>query len=858
MADLIQTVEDEELPEGRQEDAEEDELVPASKSALNFRDLVSDNDNEAKPDEGSGWNFESHTADAQNAPAKDPAGYLAELIKERLARKQEEAAAEVADEADEALPKEGGKRGKKRKKVSASTSAPEAAADVSEEPKTEAPPDFIPARTFGGARPGMCFKKGKKGLGYYIDVLAPGYKPPVKTPVAKAEASPADAKSKKPRHTEEAERAKKKEAAVKSLVEQAEAAQKKEAAAGEEAARSSAVKKGTIGHLRTDTHWADLRLSRPLLRAVADLSFETPTPIQRDVIPPAMAGQDILATAETGSGKTASFLLPILERLCQSPNVRSRKYDPSGRLLMGRVATKAMILIPSRELAVQCHSMLKNLSKYTMVNYQLVAGGFAQKEQATSLRQQPDIVVATPGRLLDHLLNTQSVHMELLEVVVFDEADRLLELGFRQECMTVLQHCAKGRQTMLFSATLNASVGDLAELALLKPVRVHVNKVNRVAEMLEQEFVKAPKEELREAVLLSLVTRNYTKRVIVFCATKKATHRIAILLGLNGLSFTEISGNLLQADRVRALQSFQSGSADFLVATDLAARGLDLQNVDTVINFHLPLDTPRYIHRVGRTARAGRSGRAVTIYTPEEYLKVKKLGKQVCTQVKAKVFKRNIAAEALTQWAETIESLEGDIEEIQQEEGIERESRYANMLMDKSDNMTKNKEAIHSRPAKTWFLSGVDKKKLKAEQTTKIKAIENEDLGEGEEEPAGKAVQESKPVLTEIEQREERFRLRVREKYFKKVADGKTDNAKEQAMARRMVRGAKSKNKLVRMTKEADSGLYDKPEKGGKKSKGGYKQKKNKKSGKGGGKASQAKPGKPKAGKPGKGGRRTR
>ncbi|CAK9017525.1 Probable ATP-dependent RNA helicase ddx27 (DEAD box protein 27), partial [Durusdinium trenchii] len=203
---------------------------------------------------------------------------------------------------------------------------------------------------------------------------------------------------------------------------------------------------GTPKHLRTNVHFADLRLSKPLLRACSELKFECPTPVQRDVIPPALAGSDILATAETGSGKTASFLLPTLERLCQSSSVRARRRDAAGRLILGPVGTKAVVLIPTRELAVQCHSMLEGLSKYTMVTHQLVAGGYIAHDQAASLRHQPDLVIATPGRLLDHLMNSQSVHMELLEIVVFDEADRLLEMGFRQECLEVLKRCAKGRQ----------------------------------------------------------------------------------------------------------------------------------------------------------------------------------------------------------------------------------------------------------------------------------------------------------------------------------------------------------------------------------------------------------------------------
>ncbi|CAJ1373408.1 unnamed protein product, partial [Effrenium voratum] len=353
---------------------------------------------------------------------------------------------------------------------------------------------------------------------------------------------------------------------------------------------------GTPEHLRTDLHFADLRLSKPLLRACSELQFQCPTPIQRDVIPLALKGSDILATAETGSGKTASFLLPTLERLCQSSSVRARRRDAAGQLILGPVGTKAVVLIPTRELAVQCHAMLQNLAKYTLVTYQLVAGGYVAHDQAASLRHQPDLVVATPGRLLDHLMNSQSVHMELLEIVIFDEADRLLEMGFRQECLEA------GRDaTMLFSATMNASVEDLAGLALIKPERVHASPVNAVAQTLEQEFVKAPSAELREAALLSLVSRNYDSKVIVFCSTKQVAHRLAIIFGLCRLKFAEIHGELSQGERAASLQSFQSNKADFLIATDIASRGLDLPNTKTVINFQLPADVTRYIHRVGRT-----------------------------------------------------------------------------------------------------------------------------------------------------------------------------------------------------------------------------------------------------------------
>eukprot|EP00746_Dinoflagellata_sp_MGD_P073058 gnl/MRDRNA2_/MRDRNA2_29654_c0_seq2.p1 gnl/MRDRNA2_/MRDRNA2_29654_c0~~gnl/MRDRNA2_/MRDRNA2_29654_c0_seq2.p1 ORF type:complete len:716 (+),score=192.95 gnl/MRDRNA2_/MRDRNA2_29654_c0_seq2:60-2150(+) len=474
-------------------------------------------------------------------------------------------------------------------------------------------------------------------------------------------------------------------------------------------------------HLVTNIRFADLSLSRPLLRAVDDMGFDSPTPIQRDVIPPALAGRDILATAETGSGKTASFLLPLLERLLQSANVRGRKRDAAGQIVTGRVATKATILIPTRELGVQCHSMLKGLSKHSNITSQLVTGGYQQHEQSISLRHQPDIVVATPGRLLDHLINTQSVHMELLEIVIFDEADRLLELGFRTECLEVMKRCSKGRQTMLFSATLNASVQDLAALALIKPVKVAVNKVS-VATNLEQEFVKVPSEALREAVLLSLCMRTFKKSVIVFCQTKVACHRLAIIFGLCSLRFAEVHGNLTQNQRLEALERFQAGEADFLFATDLAARGLDLPHVETVINFQLPSDPSRYIHRVGRTARMGRYGRAVTLHTPEEYHRVKKLGRQCAKDTQAKVLRRTVSSQSVEECSVKIAGFEKSIKAILVDEDLEKEMLSADKLINKQENMQAHKKEIAGRPAKTWVMTNGEKIQIQKEDSERKEA----------------------------------------------------------------------------------------------------------------------------------------
>eukprot|EP00421_Protoceratium_reticulatum_P065363 CAMPEP_0168423450 /NCGR_PEP_ID=MMETSP0228-20121227/34315_1 /TAXON_ID=133427 /ORGANISM="Protoceratium reticulatum, Strain CCCM 535 (=CCMP 1889)" /LENGTH=690 /DNA_ID=CAMNT_0008437413 /DNA_START=13 /DNA_END=2082 /DNA_ORIENTATION=+ len=560
-------------------------------------------------------------------------------------------------------------------------------------------------------------------------------------------------------------------------------------------AKRPARQEDTLGHLNTGMHFAELRLSKPLLRAVAELKFETPTPIQRDVIPPALRGLDVLATAETGSGKTASFLLPILERLCQSPTVRARKRGPDGRLIVLHPATKAMVLIPTRELAVQCHAMLKDLAKYTSVTHQLVAGGFLAQDQAQSLRAQPDIVIATPGRLLDHLLNSASVHLELLEIVIFDEADRLLELGFKEECNQVLQRCSKGRQTMLFSATMNSSVEDLANLALVKPVRVHANPVNRVAETLEQEFVKCPSEELREAVLLSLCERNYTTNVIIFCATKQAAHRLAIVFGLCGWRFAEIHGNLAQAERVQALKRFQNEEVDFLLATDLAARGLDLVNVETVVNFHLPVDHSRYIHRVGRTARMGRVGKAVTIYSPEEYARVKMLGKQCCSKVKSTVLKRTVAPAAMELWAKKVQAMDNDIEVIGTEESLEREVRLADMLAGKSDNLQKYRKEINSRPAKQWYMSNRDKAEQKADEVHKIQKM-TEAAAQGPPEPVKRDAKGKK--RKQMETPEQKRQRRAKEKFIRDKENKKAEKIHDENRIRASARRAKKKERPVK------------------------------------------------------------
>ena len=353
--------------------------------------------------------------------------------------------------------------------------------------------------------------------------------------------------------------------------------------------------------------FAQLPLSRPLLRGVAAMGYVRPTAIQSAVIPTALSGQDICASAVTGSGKTAAFLLPIMERLLHRST--------------GRIG--ALILTPTRELAAQCFGMVSTLSQFTRLTASLVVGGVKNlNSQAAELRARPQIVVATPGRLLDHVLNSSGVTLEDVEFVILDEADRLLSLGFEDEVRELIQACPTERQTLLFSATMNTKVDDLVKLSLRRPVRIRISvkekstKDLEVAPRLEQEFVRirSGNEGInREAILLALLTRVFSTGTIVFFETKVKAHRLMIICGLCGIKCAELHGNLTQTQRLEALEKFRSGGVEVLLATDLAARGLDINRVETVINFEMPTQVETYIHRIGRTARAGRGGRSCTL-----------------------------------------------------------------------------------------------------------------------------------------------------------------------------------------------------------------------------------------------------
>ena len=346
--------------------------------------------------------------------------------------------------------------------------------------------------------------------------------------------------------------------------------------------------------------FAQLKLHPNLLRGIKDLGFTRPTPIQSDAIPPAMQGLDLLATATTGSGKTAAFLLPILHHLIDER----------------RGVTRALVLTPTRELAAQIVEDLNALAVHTPLTSAAVFGGVGMGPQEHAFRSGVDVIVATPGRLLDHF-RAPYAKLSGLKYLVLDEADRMLDMGFLPDIRRVLRHLPPRRQTLFFSATMPAAIADLAREMLRNPTTINMSPRAAPAIGITQAIYPVP-QHLKTALLLALLKRGEIHDALVFTRTKHRADRVARSLSAAGIQTDRIHGNRSQAQRTQALSGFKSGKYRVLVATDIAARGIDVTALGHVVNFDVPAVSDDYIHRVGRTARAEATGTAFSLVSPEE------------------------------------------------------------------------------------------------------------------------------------------------------------------------------------------------------------------------------------------------
>jgi ATP-dependent RNA helicase RhlE len=346
--------------------------------------------------------------------------------------------------------------------------------------------------------------------------------------------------------------------------------------------------------------FTEFGLHQALLRGVEDLGFEQPTPIQRDAVPPALQGRDILACAMTGSGKSAAFLLPILNRLADRP----------------RGVTRALILTPTRELAAQIDEHRAELGRHTKLTGAAVFGGVGMSPQERAFRQGVDIMVATPGRLLDHFRNPYA-RMDGLEILVLDEADRMLDMGFLPDIRRVLRHLPTKRQTMFFSATLPGPIVELSREMLHDPVKLNIERRSSPATGITHGAYEVAQTQ-KSPLLVHLLNTGEMQSVVVFTRTKHRANRLADYLAKQGVSCDRIHGSRSQPQRTQALAAFKRGETRVLVATDIAARGIDVEALSHVVNFDVPHVAEDYIHRVGRTARAEATGDAYTFVSPEE------------------------------------------------------------------------------------------------------------------------------------------------------------------------------------------------------------------------------------------------
>ncbi|NCV59478.1 MAG: DEAD/DEAH box helicase, partial [Betaproteobacteria bacterium] len=372
---------------------------------------------------------------------------------------------------------------------------------------------------------------------------------------------------------------------------------------------------------RNLVQFSEFGFAEPINRAIAEMGYTVPTPIQAQAIPVVLLGDDVMGAAQTGTGKTAGFALPILQRLM---------VHASSSVSPARHPVRALMLAPTRELADQIYVNVREYAKYTTLRVAVVFGGVDIKPQLASLRQGCEILIATPGRLLDHI-EQKSVSLTQVQALVLDEADRMLDMGFLPDIHRILRLLPAERQSLMFSATFSPEIRKLAETFLRQPKLIEVARRNALADNVEQTVYRLDSDEQKRLAVPHLLRERGLSQVIVFTNTKIGASRLARELAREGLSSDAIHGDKSQQDRLATLEAFKQGKVAVLVATDVAARGLDIAELPAVINFDLPYSPEDYVHRIGRTGRAGASGVALSLMTQtdDRYLsEIEKLTKR--------------------------------------------------------------------------------------------------------------------------------------------------------------------------------------------------------------------------------------
>ena len=361
-----------------------------------------------------------------------------------------------------------------------------------------------------------------------------------------------------------------------------------------------------------------LGLSEPLLRAISKKGYETPSPIQAKAIPPVLEGKDVLASAQTGTGKTAGFTLPLLHNLTKQQSQRHRPI-------------RALILTPTRELAAQVYTNVKEYSEFLDIRSAVIFGGVNQKPQVATIKNGIDVLVATPGRLID-LENQGLLSLKRVEIFVLDEADRMLDMGFLRDIERVMKLIPDKRQNLMFSATFSKDIKKLAYSILNNPVMVEATPENTAVEVIEQKVYRVAKTK-KTGLIIKLISEGDWQQVLVFTRTKHGANRLTKKMVSAGITAAAIHGNKSQGARTKALAGFKSGKIRVLVATDIAARGLDIPLLPNVVNFELPNISEDYVHRIGRTGRAGASGEALSLVSADETSYLKNIEKLIAQKI---------------------------------------------------------------------------------------------------------------------------------------------------------------------------------------------------------------------------------